>query len=90
MAVAAPSNLTFAICQRYVDKIVTVTTEQIAEAIVFMHNEYGLVVEGAGAVTVAAVMNDLIPISGKNVVCIVSGGNIDRDVLERLIRESAS
>jgi len=55
-----------------------------------MHNEYGLVVEGAGAVTVAAVMNDLIPISGKNVVCIVSGGNIDRDVLERLIRESAS
>ena len=90
MAVAAPSDLTFAICQRYVDEVVTVTEEQIAAAIVFMYNEYGLVVEGAGAVTVAAVMNDLIPVMDKNVVCIVSGGNIDRDVLERLIRESAS
>ena len=86
IAVSAPSDLTFAICQKYVDDIVTVTDEQVADAMLFMLDEHKLVVEGAGAVSVAAIINDLLPTDGKNVVCVVSGGNLDDKTLAELIR----
>ena len=72
--VKEPGQHTFDICSKYVDEIVTVTDD-----------EQKLIAEGAGAVSVAAVMFDKVPVKGKKVVCLVSGGNIDVTILSRVI-----
>ena len=77
---------TFEYCQQYVDGIVTVNDDEISSAILALMEQHKLVSEGAGAVPVAAVMFDKIPdIKGKNVICLVSGGNIDVTILNRVI-----
>lgn len=86
IAVKTPGSLTYDICNEYVDGIVTVTDDEIALAILTLLEQQKLIAEGAGAVPVAAVMNGKIPdIDGKNVVCVVSGGNIDVTILSRVI-----
>lgn len=85
IAVKKPGELTFDICCGYVDEIVTVTDDEIAAAILMLMEKQKLVSEGAGAVSVAAVMFDKIKTQGKNTVCIVSGGNIDVNILSRVI-----
>ena len=86
IAVKTPGNLTYDLCQKYVDGIVTVTDDEIALAILTLLEQQKLIAEGAGAVPVGAVMNGKIPdIDGKNVVCVVSGGNIDVTILSRVI-----
>lgn len=86
IAVKTPGNLTYDLCQKYVDGIVTVTDDEIALAILTLLEQQKLIAEGAGAVPVAAIMNGKIPdIDGKNVVCVVSGGNIDVTILSRVI-----
>lgn len=85
IAVKQPGQNTFDICSKYVDGIVTVTDDEIATAILTLMEQQKLVAEGAGAVSVAAVMFDKVPVSGKNTVCIVSGGNIDVTILSRVI-----
>ena len=86
IAVKTPGNLTYDLCQKYVDGIITVTDDEIALAILTLLEQQKLIAEGAGAVPVAAVMNGKIPdIDGKNVVCVVSGGNIDVTILSRVI-----
>lgn len=86
IAVKTPGNLTYDLCQKYVDGIVTVTDDEIALAILTLLEQQKLIAEGAGAVPVAAVMNGKIPdIDEKNVVCVVSGGNIDVTILSRVI-----
>lgn len=85
IAVKTPGNLTFEICQKYVDKIVTVTDDEVSTAILKLIEEHKLISEGAGAVSVAAVLFDKIPVKGKKVVCLVSGGNIDVTILSRVI-----
>lgn len=86
IAVKTPGDLTYDLCQKYVDGIVTVTDDEIALAILTLLEQQKLIAEGAGAVPVAAVMNGKIPdIDGKNVVCVVSGGNIDVTILSRVI-----
>lgn len=85
IAVKTPGNLTFEICQKYVDKIVTVTDDEVSTAILKLIEEHKLIAEGAGAVSVAAVLFDRIPVKGKKVVCLVSGGNIDVTILSRVI-----
>ncbi|MCM1450285.1 MAG: threonine ammonia-lyase [Clostridiales bacterium] len=85
IAVKEPGTLTFDACQRYVDEIVTVTEDEIAAAILALIEKQKIVAEGAGAVSVAAAMFNKIPIKGKKVVCIVSGGNIDVSILNRVI-----
>lgn len=86
IAVKTPGNLTYDLCQKYVDGIITVTDDEIALAILTLLEQQKLIAEGAGAVPVAAVMNGKIPdIEGKNVVCVVSGGNIDVTILSRVI-----
>jgi threonine dehydratase len=59
--------------------------EEIAAAILSLIEKQKLIAEGAGAVAVAAVMFNKIPVEGKNVVCLVSGGNIDVNILSRVI-----
>ena len=85
IAVKTPGDLTFELCSRYVDEIVTVTDDEISTAILTLIEQQKLIAEGAGAVSVAAVLFDKIPVEGKNVVCLLSGGNIDVTILSRVI-----
>ena len=86
IAVKEPGQNTFDICSNYVDGIVTVTDDEVSTAILAMIEQHKLIAEGAGAVAVAAAMFNKLPIEGKNVVCIVSGGNIDVNILDRVIK----
>ncbi len=86
IAVKTPGDFTYELCQKYVDGIVTVSDDEIALAILTLLEQQKCIAEGAGATPVAAVMNGKIPdIEGKNVVCVVSGGNIDVTILSRVI-----
>lgn len=84
-AVKMPGKNTFDLCQKYVDKIVTVTDDEVATAILTLMEKQKLVAEGAGALSVAAAMFKKLPLDGKKAVCIVSGGNIDVNILSRVI-----
>ena len=84
-AVKRPGDLTFEICMNYVDDIVTVTDDETASAILALMERQKLVAEGAGALSVAATMFGKLPIQNKKTVCIVSGGNIDVNILSRVI-----
>lgn len=85
IAVKEPGDLTLELCRRYVDEVVTVTDDEIAAAILALVEKQKLVAEGAGATAVAAAMFGKLPVDGKNVVCVVSGGNIDVNTLNRVI-----
>lgn len=86
IAVKEPGTLTFKLCSEYVDDVVSVTDDQISAAILALIEKQKMIAEGAGAVSLAAVMFDKIPdIKGKNVCCLVSGGNIDVNILSRVI-----
>lgn len=85
IAVKEPGVNTFEMCNRYVDEVVTVTDDETAAAILTLIERQKLVSEGAGAVSVAAAMFNKLPIEGKKVVCLVSGGNIDVNILNRII-----
>lgn len=86
IAVKKPGDNTYAICQKYVDEIVTVTDDEISAAILALMEQHKLVTEGAGAVSVAAAMFDKVPVAGKKVACVLSGGNIDVTILSRVIK----
>ena len=85
IAVKEPGVNTFDYCSKFVDEIVTVTEDEISSAILAMIEQHKMIAEGAGAVAVAAVMFNKLPIENKNVVCVVSGGNIDVTILSRVI-----
>ena len=85
IAVKSPGESTFELCRQYVDEIVTVTDDEIATAILTLMEQQKLVSEGAGAVAVAAILFDKLPLEGKRVCAIVSGGNIDVNILSRVI-----
>ncbi len=86
IAVKEPGEHTFELCSRYVDKIVSVTDDQVSAAILALIEKQKMIAEGAGAVALAAVMFNKIPdIKGKKVVCLISGGNIDVTILSRVI-----
>ncbi len=71
----------------YVDEIVEVEEQEIANAILFLLERQKLVVEGAGAVTVAAMMHKKIDVEDKKVATIISGGNIDVTMLSLIIEK---
>ncbi len=85
IAVKEPGVNTFEMCGKDVDEVVTVSDDEIAAAILKLIEQQKLVAEGAGAVSVAAAMFNKVPIKGKKVVCLVSGGNIDVTSLNRVI-----
>ena len=87
IAVKQPGAQTFALCAKYVDGIVTVSDDEIAEAILALIEKEKMIAEGAGAVPVAAVLSGKLPeLDGKKVCCVVSGGNIDVTILSRVIQ----
>ena len=85
IAVKHPGDLTYQLCEKYVDEVVTVTDDEIATAILALIEQQKMVSEGAGAVVVAACMFGKIDTKGKKIVCVVSGGNIDVNILSRVI-----
>ena len=85
IAVKQPGELTYELCSKYVDEIVTVTDDEISAAILALMEKHKLVTEGAGAVGVAAAMFNKIDLKGKKAVCLLSGGNIDVTILSRVI-----
>ena len=85
IAVKKPGSLTYELCSKYVDEIVTVNDDEISAAILALMEQHKLVTEGAGAVAVAAAMFGKIDLQGKKAVCLLSGGNIDVTILSRVI-----
>ena len=85
IAVKEPGENTFAIASEYVDDVVLVSDDEVASAILALIEKQKMISEGAGATAVAAVMFDKLPLKGKRVVCVVSGGNIDVTSLSRVI-----
>ena len=86
IAVKEPGVHTFELCRKYVDGVVSVTDDQVSAAILALIEKQKMIAEGAGAVSLAAVMFGKIPgIAGKKVVCLISGGNIDVTILSRVI-----
>jgi threonine dehydratase len=89
IAVAKPGMLNFEIVRETVDEIVTVEEDDIAKALLVLLERAKLVVEPAGAVAVAAILAGKITPTG-NTVAILSGGNIDPLVMERIISHGLS
>ncbi len=85
IAVKEPGKLTYEACSKYVDGMVTVSDDEICAAILRLLEREKLASEGAGATSVAAVMFNKVPVKGKKTVCVVSGGNIDVTLLNRVI-----
>jgi threonine dehydratase len=78
--------LTFEVCRKLVDTVVTVEEDQIHSAIVFLMEKHHAISEGAGAVPVAAYLAGLVPPTFKKVCLLVSGGNIDVNLVSRLVQ----
>ena len=85
IAVKKPGRITFDLCTRLLDDIVTVSDEEISDTILALMSKHKLVTEGAGAAAVSAVMFGKINLLGKRVVAILSGGNIDLNTLAGVI-----
>ncbi len=77
--------------QHYVDDMVVVSSDEIANAIMLMMEIEKSVVEGAGAVPIAALLNNRLPsLKGKRVLSVISGGNIDVNLLSKIINHGLS
>lgn len=85
IAVKTPGNLTFELCKQYVDEVVTVSEEEIAAAILTLLEKMKMVAEGAGATSVAAAMFNKIDLENHKCVAVLSGGNIDVNLLSKII-----
>jgi len=88
IAVRKPGKLNFEIVKRYVDKIVTVSEEEMKSAIVTLAKEGKIVAEGAGASSVAALLFRKFAVEDiTNIVCLITGGNIDMSLFESILNE---
>lgn len=85
IAVKTPGSITFPLIEAYVDDIITVEDEEIANAILMLLERAKLVVEGSGAVSLAALLNNKVNVRGNKVVTILSGGNIDANMVSTII-----
>jgi threonine dehydratase len=85
IAVRRVGDRTLALVQKYVDDIVTVEEEEIANAILLLLEREKTLAEGAGAAALAAILNRKLPVEGKRVAVLVCGGNIDVTLLARII-----
>jgi threonine dehydratase len=85
IAVRRAGDRTLPLVQKYVDDIVTVDEEEIANAILLLLEREKTMAEGAGAAALAAMVNHKIQISGKKIAVLVCGGNIDVTLLSRII-----
>jgi threonine dehydratase len=87
IAVKRPGDFTLPLVERYLDEVVTVTDDEVAQAMVLLLERTKLVVEGAGAVAVAALMHGQVKAPAGGEVCaVLSGGNVDASLLSEAIR----
>lgn len=87
IAVKNPGELTVDLICRYADDVITVSEKSIYAAVVLLAERSKLIVEPAGAVPVAAILDEKIDIEGKRVVCVLSGGNIDIGSIHHIIQK---
>ncbi|HEX5480979.1 MAG TPA: threonine ammonia-lyase [Dehalococcoidia bacterium] len=85
VAVAGPGDVTFPLLQRCLDDVVVVSEDEVAQAMVLLLERSKLVVEGAGAVGVAALMSGKVRVSGLRAVAVLSGGNVDINMVARVV-----
>lgn len=90
IAIQRPGRLTFRIMQKYVDEVVTVGEEDISHAMVMLLERSKLVVEGAGAVGLAALLSGRVKAQGLKVAVLLSGGNVDINLVARIINHGLS
>jgi threonine dehydratase len=88
IAVKKPGDLTFDMCKRYLDGIVCVSDEEIEQTALILLEKAKIVTEGAGATATAAALFEKLDLRGKNVVSIISGGNVDVNFLEQVINRA--
>ncbi|AAL64106.1 threonine ammonia-lyase [Pyrobaculum aerophilum] len=88
IAIKSPGDITLKLIQEYVDDVVLVDDNEIVDAIYLLLERTRVVAEGAGAVAVAALMSGKINVSGKKVVAVVSGGNIDAPIFMRVLMKA--
>lgn len=87
ISVKCPGELTYNILSKYLDDVVTVNDEEIASTILLLLERAKLVVEGAGAVSLASVLYKKYPVEGKKLAAIISGGNIDVNYISLIIEK---
>jgi len=85
IAVRQVGEITLGLATHYVDDVVTVTEEELSNAILLLLEIEKTVVEGAGAAPLAALLNRRLGLEGRNVVLVLSGGNIDVTMISRII-----
>ncbi len=90
IAVKRPGEITFPIIQELVDEVLLISDEQIINAVLLLLERCKFLVEGAGAIGVAALLSGLIDVKGHTVVCPLSGGNIDINLVSRFIQHGLS
>lgn len=83
--VKRPGNLTFELVRQYVDDVIPVDDDQITKAMLLLMERSKTVVEGAGAVGLAAVLDKQFPFRKKKVAVLLSGGNVDVNLLSKII-----
>ena len=85
IAVKEPGDITVELINRYADDVVTVSDSDIASSILMLMERCKMIVEPAGAASVAAVLGRKIDVRGKKVVCVLSGGNMDVSFVQGII-----
>ncbi|MBA7537974.1 L-threonine dehydratase catabolic TdcB [subsurface metagenome] len=90
LALKKPGIKPFSIVRKYVDDVVLVTEAEIKKALVFLLERAKLLVEPSGAVSVAAAISNQLNMKDKEMVAILSGGNIDLDKLSQILKEEIS
>ena len=86
IAVKTPGDQTFEIIKELVDEVIVVEEHEIAQGMLFLLENQKLIAEGSGAVSTAALLSGkYVPAEGENVVCVISGGNVDVNTLYRVI-----
>lgn len=78
-------SITFDICKRYVDEFISISEEEIADAMRVIFYEHRLVAEGSAALTVAAILKRKDELKGKKVVAVICGKNVDVELFKRII-----
>jgi threonine dehydratase len=86
LATRAPGEHTLPIIKRYVDDVVEVEEDAIAQTVVMLMERAKVVAEPAGAVALAALLGRVVPSPGKSVGVVVSGGNIDMNMMDRILQ----
>ncbi len=88
IAVRRAGDLTYEIIKENVDEIVTVTESEISQGLLFLMEKSKVVAEGAGATPVAALLAGKIDAKDKKIVSVISGGNIDINLMERILNQA--